>query len=69
MLTAPERKCQSLASTFAARQIGEEAARVVVVARIDAELRIDGRVHEVGVPQVAIEEGEGGEALLVGEHG
>jgi hypothetical protein len=41
---------------------------VVVVARIGANLLAEGGVHEIDVPQVAVEECEGGEAVLVGEH-
>ena len=41
---------------------------MVVIARVDAKLREHGVVDEVRVPQVAVEEGEGGDALLVGEH-
>ena len=52
---------------LAARQIGEEALCVVVVARIDADLRVDGRVHEAAVAQVAVQEGEDRGALGVGE--
>ena len=36
----------------AACEVGEEAARVVVVARIDAKLRMQGGVHEVDEPPV-----------------
>ena len=61
-------KIMVLAVVLAARQIDEEAVRVVVVARIGAELRDHGVVHEGGVPHVAVQEGEGGDALLVGEH-
>ena len=56
-----------LVVVLAAREVGQEAARVVVVARFDAELRVQGAVHEAGVPQVAVQEGEDGDALRVGE--
>ena len=61
-------KIKVLEVVLAARQVGEEAARVVVVARVDADLREHSGVDEADVPQVAVEEGEGGEALRVGEH-
>ena len=53
----------------AARKIGEEALRVVVVACVDADLLVEGGVHEIDVANVAKEEGEGGEALRVVEDG
>ena len=40
---------------------------MVEVARIDAELRKHGGVDELDVAQVAVQEGEDGDALLVGE--
>ena len=40
-----------LAVVLAARQIDEEAPRVVVIARVDAKLREHGVVDEVRVPQ------------------
>ena len=51
----------------ATRQVGEEAAGMVEGARIDAELRKHGGVDELDVAQVAVQEGEDGDALLVGE--
>ena len=54
---------------LAARQIDEEAVRVVVVLRIGANLLADRLVHETGVTHVAVEEGTGSEALPVGELG
>ena len=54
---------------LAAREVGEEAPRVVVVLRGNAELIADRLVHEAGVTQVAVQEGTGSEALPVGELG
>ena len=61
-------KIMVLAVVLDARQIDEEALRVAVVAWIGAELREHGVVDEGGVPQVAVEEGEGRDALRVREH-
>ena len=52
---------------LAAREVGEEAARVVMGAGLGAELRPQRHVDQLGVAQVAEEEGAQIEALLVGE--
>ena len=51
----------------AAREVGEEAAGVVVVAWVVAKLRVQGGVHDADVAQVAVQEGEDADALRVGE--
>ena len=62
-------KVMVLAVVPATHEVGKEALRVIAVAQVDANLRQQGRVDHVGVPQVAEQKGEGGDALLVGEHG
>ena len=52
---------------LAALQVGEKAQRVVVILGVRADLLAEGGVHEADVADVAVEEGEGGEALGVGE--
>ena len=61
-------KIMVLEVVFAAGQIGEEAVGVVAVALFNADLRQQGCIHELDVPQVAVQKGEGSDALLVGEH-